>query len=201
MKSFLGVLGGLALLLVVFIVILGLSYVGAYNSLNHGNQEVQGKFGDVQSDLQRRNDLVPGLVETVKGVARFERSTFTEVAQARAQVGQIKLDPKNATPAQIQEFLKAQDVMSGALSRLMVVVEKYPDLKANQNFLDLQSQLEGTENRINVSRKRYNKAVEDYNTLVGSFFTGFVANMGGFRKAEYYQASEKEQEAPTVKFD
>lgn len=201
MKGFLGMVGGLVVVALLFVVILGMTYIGAYNSLNQGNQVVQGKFGDVQSDLQRRNDLVPGLVETVKGVAKFEKSTFTEVAQARAQVGQIKLDTKTATPAQIQEFLKAQDEMSSALSRLMVVVEKYPDLKANQNFLDLQSQLEGTENRINVSRKRYNKAVEDYNTLVGSFFTGFVANMGGFKKAEYYQASEKAQGVPTVKFD
>jgi LemA protein len=168
---------------------------------------VQAQWAQVENDYQRRYDLIPNLVETVKGAANFEKSTFVEVAKARAQVGQVTNGGSPATlsnipndPAQMAQFQAAQQNLSNALSRLLVVVEKYPELKANQNFLELQSQLEGTENRIAVERRRFNEASQTYNTYVLKFPNSMVAGMSGFKKKEYFQTTPEQKVAPHVDF-
>ena len=143
--------------------------IGKYNGIAGKDQAVKKSWGDVESDYQRRSDLIPNLVNTVKGYANFEKETLTKVIEARASATQMKVDASNLTPEALESFQRAQGGLSQALGRLMVVAENYPDLKANQNFLDLQAQLEGTENRINVSRKRFNEAVQDYNTAIVGF--------------------------------
>src|SRR3954454_22156949 len=163
--------GGLVLILVVIAFVVGLWLLGGYNRLVGLDQEVNKKWGDVQSVYQRRADLIPNLVNTVQGAANFEKSTLTEVTNARASVGRVNLDPSKAPTdaAQLQEFQQAQGQLSNALSRLLVVSENYPDLKSNQNFLGLQAQLEGTENRIAVARRDYIEAVRAYNTELRTF--------------------------------
>lgn len=143
---------------------------GVFDKAITFQEEVNAQWSDVQATYQRRMDLIPNLVETVKGYADFEKETLTGVIEARAKATSVTVDPSNVTPEQLAQFQQAQDGLSSALARLMVVVERYPDLKANQNFLDLQSQLEGTENRINVARQRYNDSVKGYNTYVRGFF-------------------------------
>jgi LemA protein len=188
---------GVALL---FVVIGGLSWWGTYSSLNTGFYTVQEKAADVGSTLQRRYDLIPNLVSAVKGYAKHENSVFKDVTEARAKVGQVNINTATTSPEQMKKFAAAQGEMSSALSRLLLVQEKYPDLKANQNFLDLQSQLEGTENRINEARHRYNKAVKDYNITCGGLFSQIVANVHGFKKAENFEAAEAAKTAPKVEF-
>src|SRR6516225_8679012 len=167
---------------------------GSYNRLVRLQQQVDKQWAQVQNVYQRRADLVPNLVSTVSGAANFEKSTLTEITAARASVGQVKLDPNSAPtdPAQLAEFEKAQNQLSSALSRLLVVVERYPDLKATQNFSDLQAQLEGTENRIAVERKRYNEAAQAFNTKRDSFPTVLVAGFFGtrFNEKSYFRAQE-----------
>src|SRR6188472_4105304 len=162
-------------------VLFGLSGCGSYNRLVTLEQNVNKKWADVQSVYQRRADLIPNLVNTVSGTANFENSTLTEVTNARASVGRVQLDPNKAPTdaAQLEQFQAAQGQLSNALSRLLVVVERYPELKANQNFLSLQAQLEGTENRISVERGNFNKTVQDYNVAVRSFPTNLIAGMLG----------------------
>lgn len=190
-------------ILVLFLVILGLSAAGSYNSLNSLGQGVDAQWGQVENVYQRRADLVPNLVATVKGAAAFEKDTFTAVTEARAKVGQINLGGKApATPEALASFQKAQEGLGSALSRLMVVVEKYPDLKATQNFRELQAQLEGTENRIAVERMRFNQAAQAFNTKRNSFPTLLIAGFFGdrFRDKAYFKAQAGSETAPKVAF-
>ena len=174
--------------------------VGKYNGIVGKDQEVKKTWGDVESDYQRRSDLIPNLVNTVKGYANFEQKTLTDVIQARASATQVKIDPTNLTPEKLQEFQQAQSGISSALGRLMVISESYPELKANQNFLDLQAQLEGTENRISVSRKRFNEAVQGYNSSILGFPGNLVAMIGSFKEKAFFKAAEGSDKAPEVKF-
>src|SRR6478752_7661294 len=178
------------LLIIILGVILVLGGCGCngYNSMVKLDEDVKNKWANVQSDYQRRMDLIPNLVNTVKGYANFEKETLTKVIEARASATQMKVDASNLSPAQIQAFQQAQGGLSQALGRLMVVAEQYPDLKANQNFLDLQAQLEGTENRINVSRQRFNDAVQDYNSSIVTFPGNLVAMIGGFKEKGFFEA-------------
>jgi LemA protein len=191
--------------LVVVALVLVFSVIGAYNSLVSLDQKALSQWGQVENVYQRRADLVPNLVETVKGAAAFEKDTFTAVTEARAKVGQVTLgngaNPA-ANPEAFAKFQQAQDGLSSALSRLMVVVEKYPDLKATQNFRDLQVQLEGTENRITVERMRFNETAQAFNTKRMSFPTVIIANFFGdrFREKAYFKAQAGAETAPKVKF-
>ena len=197
----LGVVGFLILCVVVF----GLFVAGTYNSLVSLDQAVQAQWGQVENVYQRRLDLIPNLVQTVKGAAAFEKETFTAVAEARSKVGQISADTlKNATrdPQAFARFQEAQAGLSSALSRLMVVVERYPDLKATQAFRDLQAQLEGTENRIAVERMRYNDSARAFNSRRLSFPTNFIAGFFGsrFNEKPYFKAESGAEKAPKVQF-
>ena len=192
-------------LLVLGALILGGAAIGSYNSLVGLDQAVQAQWGQVQNVYQRRADLVPNLVETVKGAASFEKDTFTQVTEARAQAGQATSQVAGAAPtsqAALDKFQQAQANLGGALSRLMVVVERYPDLKATQNFRDLQAQLEGTENRISVERMRFNDAAQAFNTRRQSFPTVLIAGFfgGRFDVKPYFKAQEGAETAPKVKF-
>lgn len=194
---------GAAILLVA--VILVLSIAGSYNTLVRLDQATQSQWAQVENAYQRRADLVPNLVETVKGAAAFEQETLQAVTEARASVGQIGAGAVKALasdPEGLARFQKAQDGLSSALSRLMVVVERYPDLKATASFRDLQAQLEGTENRITVERMRFNEAARAFNTKRDSFPTVMVAGFFGdrFRSKPYFKASEGSAQAPKVKF-
>jgi LemA protein len=194
---------GLGCLVVVLIGVLavGVMAAGAYNRLNSADQAVASSWAQVENVYQRRADLIPNLVETVKGAANFERETLQAVVQARASATQVKLDANQIKdPAAFQKFQEAQQGLSSALSRLLVTVEKYPELKANQNFRDLQVQLEGTENRISVERGRFNETTQAYNTLRKSFPTVIVANFAGFKERPYFRAAEGAERPPAVKF-
>src|SRR5437764_6122329 len=184
-------------------VILSLSGCNSYNRLVTLEQNASKKWADVQSVYQRRADLIPNLVNTVSGAANFEKSTLVEVTNARASVGRVQLDPNKAPtdPAQLQQFQAAQGQLSNALSRLLVVVERYPELKANQNFVGLQAQLEGTENRISVERNNFNGAVQAYNTTVRSFPTNFIAGMFGFAPRPFFTAQPGAERPPPVQFN
>lgn len=197
-----GLLGCLGVI-VLGLVVVGLLGIGAYNSLNKLDQAVKSQWAQVENVYQRRADLVPNLVETVKGAANFEKDTFTAVTEARAKVGQTKLDVGSINdPAAFAKFQQAQDGLSSALSRLMVVVEKYPELKATENFKMLQSQLESTENRITVERMRFNEAAQGFNTKRMSFPTVLIAGFFGSRFAEkpYFKAQAGTETAPKVNF-
>jgi LemA protein len=195
--------GGVVVILVVLVVVVGLAVVGSYNRLVKLDQNVNEKWAQVQNVYQRRADLIPNLVSTVAGAANFEKSTLIAVTQARASVGQVKLDPNKAPTdaAQLEQFQQAQGQLSNALSRLLVVSERYPELRANQNFLSLQAQLEGTENRISVERGNFNEAVKAYNTAVRTFPTNLFAGMLGFPPRPFFNAQPGAEAAPTVKFD
>jgi LemA protein len=182
---------------VVVLVLMGFS---SYNGLVTKDEDVGNAWGNVESDYQRRADLIPNLVNTVKGYANFEQETLTKVIEARASATQVKIDPKNLTPENIAAFQQAQGGLSSALGRLLVVAENYPDLKANQNFLDLQAQLEGTENRINVSRQRFNETVNDYNKARRRFPTVLFSGIMGFQDKGYFKAEAGSEKAPEVKF-
>jgi LemA protein len=196
---------GCGVVLVVALLIGGLMVAGGYNGLVTLDQAVQGQWAQVENAYQRRADLVPNLVETVKGAAAFERETFQAVTEARSRVGQLPAAAPGgmaSDPAALARFQQAQDGLSGALSRLLVVVEKYPDLKATQNFRDLQAQLEGTENRIAVERMRFNEAAQAFNTRRQSFPTVLIAGFFGdrFREKAYFKAQSGAETAPAVKF-
>src|SRR5207237_6511086 len=195
--------GVLLAILLFIVVIAALALGGSYNRLVRLQQTVDQSWAQVQNVYQRRADLIPNLVATVSGAANFEKSTLTEITEARASVGQIKLDPNKAPddPARLAEFQKAQDHLSSALSRLLVVAERYPDLKATTNFRDLQAQLEGTENRITVERQKFNEAVQRYNTSVKSFPAVFLARMFGFQSKPYFVAKEGSENPPKVEFN
>lgn len=190
-------------ILIGVVVILALWVMSAYNGLVALDQKALAQWGQVENAYQRRADLIPNLVETVKGAAEFEKDTFTQVTEARAKVGQIQLGSNPAAdPEAFAKFQQAQDGLSSALSRLMVVVEKYPDLKATQNFRDLQVQLEGTENRINVERMRFNEAAQGFNTKRMSFPTVIIANFLGkrFQEKAYFKSQPGAETAPKVQF-
>jgi LemA protein len=195
--------GAVVVILIVILVIAGFAIGGSYNRIVKLDQNVNEKWAQVQNVYQRRADLIPNLVSTVSGAANFEKSTLIAVTQARASVGQVKLDPNKAPTdaAQLQQFQQAQGQLSNALSRLLVVSEQYPELKANQNFLSLQAQLEGTENRISVERGNFNEAVKEYNTVVRSFPTVFFAGMLGFSPRPFFNAQPDADKAPKVNFD
>ena len=194
---------GCGALLVGGAVILGLIAIGGYNGLVGASQETDKQWAQVQNVYQRRADLIPNLVNTVAGAANFEKSTLTEITQARASVGQVKLDPNQApkTAEELQKFEQAQRALSSALSRLLVVVERYPDLKATANFRDLQAQLEGTENRITVERQRFNDAVLQYNTKTKTFPTVIIAGIYNFQPKPYFAAKPGAETPPEVKFN
>ncbi|MBA3960452.1 MAG: LemA family protein [Chthoniobacterales bacterium] len=181
----------------------GLSGCGSYNSLVTLEQNVNKKWADVQSVYQRRADLIPNLVQTVQGAANFEKSTLTEVTNARASVGQVKLDPTKAPTdaAQLEQFQQAQGQLSSALSRLLVVSENYPQLRATEGFQTLQAQIEGTENRISVERNNFNAAVQEYNTALSRFPTNMLNKMFGFKERPFFNAQPGSEKAPAVKFD
>jgi len=195
-------LGCLGIFLLVLLA-LGLSVLGSYNSMVSLSQGVDSQWAQVQNDYQRRFDLIPNLVSTVSGAANFEKSTLTAVTDARASVGQVKIDPSKAPtdPTQLAAFQKAQDGLSSALSRLLVVSENYPALKATANFRDLQAQLEGTENRIAVSRRDFNNACQGYNTAIKQFPGVLMAGMFGFQPKPYFEAQAGAETAPKVNFN
>lgn len=174
--------------------------IGSYNGMVNKDQAANEAWANVESAYQRRMDLIPNLVNTVKGYANFEQETLTKVVEARASATQVKIDPSNLTPQKLQEFQAAQSGVGSALSRLLVVAENYPDLKANQNFLDLQAQLEGTENRINVARNRFNETVRSYNTSIKGFPGVLMAGIFGFQAKGFFEAQEGAEKAPEVKF-
>lgn len=186
------------IILIALAVIFG---VRVYNSTIGLEENVEEAWAKVESSYQRRSDLIGNLVKTVQGAADFEKSTLESVINARAKATSINIDPTNITPEQLQQFNQAQSGLSSALSRLLVTVERYPDLKANQNFLELQSQLEGTENRINVARDRFNETVKPYNKHIRTFPNNLLAGLFGFEKKAYFEAEEGSEKAPDVEFD
>src|SRR5215467_14846831 len=193
------VLGVVLLLVLIIVAFAG----GSYNRMVRLSQGVDQQWAQVQNVYQRRADLIPNLVNTVSGAANFEKSTLTEVTNARASVGRVQLDPTKAPTdaAQLEQFQAAQGQLSNALSRLLVVVERYPELRANQNFLSLQAQLEGTENRISVERGNFNSAVQNYNVAVRSFPTNFIAGMLGFAPKPFFTAQPGAERPPPVQFN
>jgi LemA protein len=188
------------LLLLGLVVIAVLWVRGIYNRTVEKDEAIAGQWGQVETAYQRRADLIPNLVNTVKGYAEHERETLTEVIEARAKATSVTINPENINPQAIQQFQAAQDGLSQALGKLMVVVERYPDLKANQNFLDLQQQLESTENRIAVERRKFNDATRDYNTFIRKFPSNILAGIFGFETKGYFEAAEGSEVAPTVEF-
>ena len=182
---------------VLIVVMWGVKKYNGFISLEEG---VTGQWANVENVYQRRTDLIPNLVSTVKGYAEFEQETLTGVIEARAKATSITIDPTNITPQALASFQQAQEGLSSALSRLMVTVERYPELKANQNFLELQSQLEGTENRIAVERRKFNEVTRAYNTTIRKFPNSFIAGIGGFNKKAYFEAVAGSETAPVVEF-
>ncbi len=171
-----------------------------YNGMVRMDEQVQAQWAQVQNVYQRRADLIPNLVNSVKGAANFEKSTLTEVIQARAKATSITVDPDKLTPENIKKFQEAQGELSTALGRLLVVTENYPELKSNQNFLELQAQLEGTENRITVERQKFNEVTQAYNSKIRTFPNNLTAGLFGFEKKGYFEAETGAQKAPKVEF-
>lgn len=191
-KSFIG------LAVVAVIVLMAIS---AYNGMVSSQEKATQTWADLQATYQRRADLIPNLVNTVKAYAKHEKETFEAVVNARAKATQMNIDISNATPEQIKQFQEVQGELSSALNKLMAITENYPELKANENFMALQDQLEGSENRINEARQKYNKAVTDYNTSIRSFPKSLFAGVFGFKTMDKFEAEAAAQKAPTVNFD
>ncbi len=189
--------------LIIGAILLGiyLLTVGKYNTAVERQENAKTAWSQVESAYQRRSDLIPNLVNTVKGAADFERGTLTDVIEARANATSVQVDADNLTQEQLQQFQQAQGQVSSALSRLLVTVERYPELRATSNFQQLQSQLEGTENRINVERNRYNQEVRDYNTYIRKFPNNVIVGMYGFDRMPLYEADPGSEDAPDVDFD
>jgi LemA protein len=190
----------IAIAAIAVVLILLFSAVKMYNKMPTLEEGVTSQWAKVESSYQRRSDLIPNLVNTVKGVANFEQQTLVGVVEARAKATSVTIDPTKLNAASMQQFQKAQDGLGSALSKLMVVVEKYPELKATQNFLELQSQLEGTENRINVERNKFNEEAQKYNSFIRRFPNNLFAGMFGFEKKVYFEAAAGAEKAPEVKF-
>jgi LemA protein len=194
----------IALVIVGFLVIVVIGVISwgtkVYNSMVTMQESVTSQWGNVETAYQRRSDLIPNFVNTVKGAANFEQTTLTQVIEARAKATSVTIDPTKMTAENMQQYQQAQGQLSSALSRLMVVVEQYPELKATQNFRDLQVELEGTENRISVERRKFNEVALVYNTYIRRFPQNFLAGMFGFQAKPYFEASEGAEKAPEVKF-
>jgi LemA protein len=191
-------IGIIVVVALVFVVVLGVS---GYNGLVRKNEAVNQSWSQVENVYQRRADLIPNLVETVKGAASFEQETLTQVIEARARASQVNLTPEMLNdPEALQRFQQVQDQLSGALSRLLVTVERYPELKANANYIALQTELAGTENRIAVERRRFTEVTQDYNVAVRRFPMNFFAGMFGFEPKAYFEATEGSSEPPKVQF-
>jgi LemA protein len=192
----------IAVIIIGLIVVIGLviliSGISAYNKMVRLDEGVTEKWSQVENDYQRRADLIPNLVKTVRSYAEYEQETLTEVVEARAKATSVTIDPANMNAASMQQFQQAQEGLSSALSKLLVVVEKYPDLKANQNYLDLQRQLEGTENRISNARRKFNEDTREYNTYIRKFFPRMLASWYGFETKLYFEAKEGAEEVPDV---
>ena len=188
------------IVIVVFVLILGGCGCNGYNNMVKLDEKVKNSWNNVQSDYQRRADLIPNLVSTVKGAANFETTTLTQVIEARAKATSVNVNAENLTPEKVQQFQQAQGQLSGALSRLLVVAEQYPQLQATQSFRDLQVQLEGTENRIKVSRNDFNATVQEYNTTVRRFPNNIFAGMFGFSVKQGFTADAGSEKAPKVAF-
>ncbi len=196
MKKTLIVVGVIVLIVIIFYSF----FAGRYNTMVELQEDIPKQWAQVETQYQRRADLIPNLVNTVKGYANFEQETLTKVIEARSKATSVTIDPTNITPQALQQFQEAQNGLSSALSRLLVTVEKYPDLKANQNFLDLQAQLEGTENRIAVARTRFNESVQPYNVYIKRFPNNILAGFYGFESKGYFEAARGAENAPTVDF-
>ncbi len=186
--------------IIIAVVILFRLFVSPYNNMVKMEEGVTSQWAQVENVYQRRADLIPNLVNTVKGYATFEKETLTQVIEARSRATQVTVNPENLTPEALQQFQQAQGGLSSALSRLMVVVERYPELKANQNFLELQAQLEGSENRIAVERNKFNETVQRYNAYIRSFPNNIVASIFNFEKKPYFEAEKGAETVPEVKF-
>lgn len=185
---------------IVVIALVAIWGISSYNGLVSMDENVSNSWANVETQYQRRSDLIPNLVNTVKGYAKHESETLESVMAARSQATQVKIDPSNCTPQQLAAYQKAQGDVTTALGKLLAITENYPDLKANQNFLELQSQLEGTENRINVARKDFNDTAKKYNTSLRRFPRNIVASMCGFEKRNYFEAEAGAEKAPKVEF-
>lgn len=188
-----GIIGGVLLLIILMV-------IGGYNGLVTQREDVRGSFAKVQTQYQRRADLVPNLVNTVKGAANFEQTTVTQVTEARAKATSVQIDPSKATPQQLAQYQQSQGELSQALGRLLAVTENYPELRATEAFRDLQVQLEGTENRITVARNDYNDAAKSYNARIQRFPTNITAGIFNFDQFPYFEAEQGAQNAPTVDF-
>ena len=185
---------------IAIVAVLAFWAMGNYNKMVTEEENVETSWGNVENQYQRRMDLIPNLVATVKGYAAHEKETFEAVIAARAKATQITIDPSNATPEQLAAYQNAQGELSQALGRLLAVSESYPDLKANQNFMALQEQLEGTENRITVARNQFNETAKGFNTIIRKFPNNIIANIFGFEKKPYFEAEAGAEKAPTVEF-
>lgn len=186
--------------IVLFLIIIISWTTRTYNGLVSREEGVNAQWSQVENVYQRRADLIPNLVNTVKGYADFEKSTLQAVIEARSKATAVNINPQKLDATSLQKFQQAQDGLSSALSRLMVVVERYPELKANQNFLELQAQLEGTENRITVERQKFNESAQAYNIFIRKFPKNAIAGMFGFEKKAYFEAQQGAEKAPEVKF-
>jgi LemA protein len=191
------IIGAVLALIVLSLVIWG---TRVYNTMVTMNEGVTSQWGNVETSYQRRSDLIPNFVNTVKGAANFEQTTLTQVIEARAKATSVTIDPTKMTPESMAQFQQAQGQVSSALGRLMVVMEQYPELKATQNFRDLQVELEGTENRISVERRKFNEVAQGFNTFIKRFPQNFMAGMFGFAAKPYFEASEGAEKAPVVTF-
>ena len=189
------------IILIIIAVAVGLGLMSSYNGLVKAETEIDSVWANVESSYQRRADLIPNLLNTVKGQANFEQQTLTNVIEARAKATQTKIDPSNLTEEQLNEFQQNQNQVGSALSRLLVTVEQYPQLKANEGFMNLQAQLEGTENRINVARNKFNEAARIYNEKVRQFPTKLAAMIFGFKAKPYFKSAAGAENAPTVNFN
>jgi LemA protein len=188
------------LILIAVIVVIALMGGCSYNGMVKSDENVKGKWGEVETQYQRRSDLIPNLVSTVKGEANFEKGTLTEITEARAKATSIQVDPTKLTPETIEKYQQAQGQLSTALGRLLVASENYPNLRANEAFRGLQVQLEGTENRIGVARRDFNLAVQDYNSKIRAFPANITAKMFGFAEKGYFKSEAGSEKAPKVQF-
>jgi LemA protein len=187
-------------IIVILVIVLYRMFAGSYNTMVNREEGVKSQWAQVQNVYQRRADLIPNLVNTVKGYADFEQETLTRVIEARAKATSVNIDASSLTPEKVAQFQAAQGELSSALSRLLVTIERYPDLKANQNFLELQTQLEGTENRITVERMKFNELVQGYNSYLRGFPQMLLAGIYGFEQKGYFEASDAAQKVPEVQF-
>ena len=188
------------IVVILLVIIVYASIKGTYNKIVQLQENVTNQWANVENVYQRRADLIPNLVSTVKGYADFEKSTLTQVIEARAKATSVNIDPTKLNQQNLQQFQQSQEALGSALSRLMVVVERYPELKANQNFMELQAQLEGTENRIAVERRNYNEAARNYNVYIKQFPRNIYANLFNFTEKAYFQADKGTEKAPKVEF-